>query len=82
MATDLHVKTVEEVIWYTFKRKLLICQALTAAGADEDRYDGYRKLSQIGASLIDTLLAIILYDTGVTRGKPGLLYSREVTTRC
>ncbi|KAL6238408.1 hypothetical protein BDW75DRAFT_237505 [Aspergillus navahoensis] len=67
MATDAYVKTVEAVIGYTFKRVPLIRQALTAAGAEENNYDGNRKLSQIGVSLVDTLLATILFDRGVDR---------------
>ncbi|KAL4777961.1 hypothetical protein BJX76DRAFT_363183 [Aspergillus varians] len=67
MVTNEHVKTVETVIRYTFRQKWLICQALTAAGAEKDNYDGYRQLSQLGASLIDTILAILMYNTGVNR---------------
>lgn len=68
MVTNEHFRTVEGVIGYTFRQKWLICQALTAAGAEEDNYDGYRQLSQLGASLINTILAILVYNTGVNRG--------------
>jgi dsRNA-specific ribonuclease len=74
MATDTDINTVERVIGYRFKRRSLISQALTAAGAEEDNYDGNRKLSQIGASHVDVLLAFLLFDTGVNRGKPGQQY--------
>ncbi|KAL2782437.1 hypothetical protein BJX66DRAFT_320732 [Aspergillus keveii] len=67
MATDTDISTVERVIGYRFKRRSLICQALTAAGAEEDNYDGNRKLSQIGASHVDVLLGVMLFDTGVGR---------------
>jgi dsRNA-specific ribonuclease len=67
MATDTDINTVERVIEYRFKRRSLICQALTAAGAEEDNYDGNRKLSQIGASHVDVLLGVMLFDTGVGR---------------
>ncbi|KAL3479394.1 hypothetical protein BJX99DRAFT_255651 [Aspergillus californicus] len=68
MVTNEHVKTVETVIGYIFRQRWLICQALTAAGAEEDNYDGNRQLSQLGASLMDTILAILVYNTGVDRG--------------
>lgn len=67
MATDIHIQHVENVINHKFRTKALISQALIAAGADENNYDGYRQLSQIGASLVDLLLAIIVYGTGVDR---------------
>ncbi|KAE8394845.1 hypothetical protein BDV23DRAFT_179232 [Aspergillus alliaceus] len=64
MATEEHVRHVETIIGHTFTSKFLILLALTAAGADKENYDGNRKLSQLGASLVDTLLAIIVYGTG------------------
>ncbi|KAB8232589.1 uncharacterized protein BDW43DRAFT_311974 [Aspergillus alliaceus] len=67
MATEEHVRHVETIIGHTFTSKFLILLALTAAGADKENYDGNRKLSQLGASLVDTLLAIIVYGTGVNR---------------
>lgn len=65
----MDVEHVENVIGYKFRSKTLIFQALTAAGAEEENYDGCRKLSQIGASLVDVLLAVIVYGTGVDRSK-------------
>ena len=69
MATDIHIQHVENIINYKFKTKALISQALIAAGADENNYDCYRRLSQIGASLVDLFLAIIVYETGADRSK-------------
>ncbi|KAI9373948.1 hypothetical protein BJX61DRAFT_541308 [Aspergillus egyptiacus] len=69
MITNEHVKTVETVIGYIFRQRWLIRQALTAAGAEEHNYDGNRQLSQIGASLMDAMLAILVYNTGVNRGR-------------
>lgn len=69
MATYEDVKRVERIIGHTFSSGHLIRQALTSAGAEKDNYDGNRKLSQLGASLMDTLLAIIVYGTGAGRGK-------------
>ncbi|KAE8144469.1 hypothetical protein BDV25DRAFT_166775 [Aspergillus avenaceus] len=67
MATYEDVKRVERIIGHTFSSGHLIRQALTSAGAEKDNYDGNRKLSQLGASLMDTLLAIIVYGTGAGR---------------
>lgn len=80
MATNIHIQHVENVIKYNFKRKALISLALTAAGADENNYDGNRRLSQIGASLVDLLLAIIVYGTGVDRSKIPLHYFGAILT--
>lgn len=77
MVTNEHVKAVEAVIGYNFKQRWLICQALTAAGAEEDNYDGNRQLSQLGASLVDTILAILMYNTGVNRGNPNRFLREE-----
>ncbi|KAK6826937.1 hypothetical protein RU639_004403 [Aspergillus parasiticus] len=67
MATYEDMKRVERIIGHTFSSGHLIRQALTSAGAEKDNYDGNRKLSQLGASLMDTLLAIIVYGTGAGR---------------
>ena len=65
MTTNEYLRKVKAVVRYTFRRKWLICQALTTAGADKDNYDRYRQLSQLGASLIEAILAILMYNTGV-----------------
>lgn len=69
MAPQEHVKKVENIIGYTFYSARFINQALLAAGAEDENYDGNRKLSQIGVSLVDTLLAVIVYGTGASRGE-------------
>lgn len=70
----MDVEHVEKVIKYSFRSKSLIFQALTAAGAEQQNYDGYRKLSQIGATLVELLLAIIVFGTGVDRSKIAQLH--------
>ena len=71
MATphDLKVEALEQIIGHTFSLKPLIRLARTSAGANPDNYDGNRKLSQLGASVIDCVLAIIVFFTGGSRGK-------------
>jgi hypothetical protein len=51
MATEQDVQHVERIIRSNSRAKCIIFQALTAGGADKENNDGYRKLSQIGASL-------------------------------
>lgn len=69
MAPEEHVRKIEYIIGYNFETKQYIHEALTAAGAENDNYDGNRRLSQIGASLVDTILSLIVYGTKASRGK-------------
>lgn len=69
MAPEEHIRNVEYIIGHNFASKRYIHQALTAAGAENENYDGNRRLSQIGASLIDTILSLIVYHTDTNRGK-------------
>lgn len=68
MATDTHVRRVEEIIGYSFKTPNYLVQALTAAGADEQNHDGNRKLAQLGESLIEFVVLDNAYTAEVTRG--------------
>lgn len=63
------IETLEKIIGHTFSLKHLIRLARTSAGANPDNYDGNRKLSQLGASLVDSVLAIIVFFIGGSRGK-------------
>lgn len=81
MAPEEHVKKIEYIIGYEFKSKQYIHEALTAAGAEDENYDGNRRLSQIGASLIDTILALIVYGTKASRGK-GFFQNRHREKVC
>lgn len=69
MAPEEHVRKVEDIIGYKFESKQYIHEALTAAGAENENYDGNRKLSQIGTVLIDAILALIIYGTNASRGE-------------
>ena len=68
MATDTHIRHMEKVIGYTFKSTDYLVQALTAAGADDRNYDGNRKMAQLGASLIGTVIFDNAITAGATRG--------------
>ncbi|GCB25539.1 hypothetical protein AAWM_08424 [Aspergillus awamori] len=61
------IATLEKIIGHTFSVKHLIRLARTSAGANPDNYDGNRKLSQLGASLVDSVLAIIVFFIGGSR---------------
>lgn len=56
MATLPGIGEVQAIIGYRYNRVSLVVQALTAAGADEENYDGNRKLAQLGESLIEFVL--------------------------
>ena len=61
-----HVRQVERIIGHKFSSDFL-SQALVAAGAEQCGHDGNRKLSQLGASLVDVLVAIMVYDSSATK---------------
>lgn len=69
MATIEHAKQVQVAIDYSFRSEDLLLEALTAAGAVEDKYDGNRRLAQLGSALVEFLLVLIGYETRFTRGK-------------
>jgi len=61
MATDMHIAHLQFIIGYEFMKVDYLVQALTATGADEEDYDGNRKLAQIGESLIECVLLDLAY---------------------
>lgn len=78
MVPEENVRKAESIIGHTFVVKRYIHDALTAAGAEEENYEGNRKLSQVGDSLIDAILASIIYGTNATRGEiPPNLFVQE-----
>lgn len=77
MVPEEKVRKLENIIRYNFVSKRFIHQALTAAGAENENHDGNRKLSQIGASLVDTILALIVYGTNASRGEGFFQYLRR-----
>jgi dsRNA-specific ribonuclease len=70
MATEEHAIVVEHAIGHSFQSKRsLLLQALTAAGAEEDNWDGNRKLAQLGTALTEFLLVYLGYEAQVSRGE-------------
>lgn len=67
---EMRIRQVESAIGYTFKNTSYLDQALTAADADEQNYDGNRPLSQLGESLIETTILHNAFTVGATRGNP------------
>ncbi|RAQ98840.1 hypothetical protein DDE82_008855 [Stemphylium lycopersici] len=69
MAAQQSARSVEQIIDYTFQAKrYLLLQALTAAGAVEEDWDGNRRLSQLGTALTEFLFTHIAYEADRTRG--------------
>jgi dsRNA-specific ribonuclease len=73
MATETHVRTVEEMIGYRFREKRYLACALTAAGAEEENYDGNRKLANLGTALIQFISVYIGFEANATRSKHSLI---------
>lgn len=86
MATDMDVRQVQDIIGYRFKSSYRLVEALTAAGADEDNYDGNRKLAQLGESVIQTVVLNDAYTAGDTRGSflssEWVVYLLTCASRC
>ncbi|OKL58448.1 hypothetical protein UA08_06150 [Talaromyces atroroseus] len=53
MSASANQAIIAQQIGYVFRDKSLLDQALTAAGAKEDNYDGNRTLAQIGKAFVD-----------------------------
>jgi hypothetical protein len=70
MATEQDAHMVENIIGYTFKSKRnLLFQALTAAGAVEEEWEGNRKLAQFGTALTEFLFVYLGYEVQADRSK-------------
>ncbi|KAH6667242.1 hypothetical protein B0J14DRAFT_185596 [Halenospora varia] len=68
MASSAQLRRLQDIIEYNFTRIEYLEEALTAAGADEDNYDGNRKLSQLGELLIQCVLLFTAHTGGASRG--------------
>lgn len=66
---DSRVVQIRELFELQNLPKDIISEALTAAGADPDIPDGFKKLAQVGTPLIDALIAKMGYMASETRGK-------------
>ncbi|KAJ0419153.1 hypothetical protein BJY00DRAFT_302285 [Aspergillus carlsbadensis] len=57
--TSEKVDAIERIFAYSFKSKELLIEALTAAGIGEgDKYDGHRRLAQVGVDVIGICLSM------------------------
>ncbi|KAI9789616.1 MAG: hypothetical protein M1816_005925 [Peltula sp. TS41687] len=72
----MHIHQVEQIIGYTFKNTSYLVQALTAAGADEQNYDGNRPMAQLGESLIETVILDNAFTAGATRDPSMVLLNK------
>ena len=72
MAVDIPIRMVEDIIGYRFKEKRHIASALTSAGAEEENYDGNRKLANLGTALIQFISVYIGFEANATRSKHSL----------
>jgi dsRNA-specific ribonuclease len=64
MAFDEYLCRLQVKIGHPFTTIELLEQALTAAGAEEENYDGNRKLAQMG----EILLECVVVDKALTEG--------------
>jgi len=69
MASSAQLRRLQDIIEYNFTRIEYLEEALTAAGADEDNYDGNRKLSQLGELLIQCVLLFTAHTGGASRSE-------------
>lgn len=69
MDIDQRLRQVEAVLDYRFKRTSLLSEALTAPGAENDQYDGNRRLSQLGLDVINLFLNLDGYTRKCERSK-------------
>lgn len=70
---------VEEMIGYTFKRKLLLIEALTHASYQYDGYHtpSYERMEFLGDSVLDLIVTEYLYHAPGKRYSPGNMHLRK-----
>jgi dsRNA-specific ribonuclease len=68
MDRDQDLEEVQRILNYRFRDITLLSDALTAAGADLDNYEGNRTLAPIGVDIIGLCLD---FDARQKKGKPG-----------
>lgn len=68
METDSDIGLIQTTIGYAFKNPNALAEALTAAGADGQNYDGNRRLAQLGDSVVRTVILDNAYTIGLSRG--------------
>ncbi|KAB8213026.1 hypothetical protein BDV33DRAFT_86046 [Aspergillus novoparasiticus] len=67
MDHDEDLEEVQRILNYRFRDITLLSDALTAAGADLDNYEGNRRLAAIGVDVIGLCLD---FDAHQKKGKP------------
>ncbi|OJJ65743.1 hypothetical protein ASPBRDRAFT_139496 [Aspergillus brasiliensis CBS 101740] len=67
MDRDEHLEEVQRILKYRFRDITLLSDALTAAGADLDNYEGNRRLAPIGVDVIGLCLD---FDAHQKKAKP------------
>lgn len=88
MATAIHMRIVEDVFGYTFADQSYLRLALTAAGAEEDNWDGNRRLAMVGEAALQLAVLDVGYQEGASRGKhcyssPRISHNlRVIQTKC
>jgi dsRNA-specific ribonuclease len=70
MAHDEYLCRLQLKIGYTFKNISHLEQALTAAGAEEENYDGNRKLAQLGEAVMQCIVVDKALAEGGSRSRP------------
>lgn len=68
MSFQLEIQGIRNAIGYQQLSESGILEALTAAGADNNNFDGNKRLSQMGVSLIEFHVIEMGYRTRFSRG--------------
>lgn len=68
MAIDLCLSQIQAIIGYVFRNPNNLVEALTAAGADEQKYDGNKQMAQLGESIIKAVILDNAFTINATRG--------------
>lgn len=71
---------VQDMLEYKFRSISLLIPALTAAGVDDNVYDGNRKMAQLGEALIELLLPENAFTAGCSRGESPSLSLNSAAT--
>jgi dsRNA-specific ribonuclease len=70
MAHDEYLWRLQLKIGYNFRNISHLEQALTAAGAEEENYDGNRKLAQLGEAVMQCIGVDKALAEGGSRSRP------------
>ncbi|CAI7580910.1 unnamed protein product [Penicillium glandicola] len=79
MPSQFTIQAIRNAIGYQNLSERGILEALTAAGADSNNFDGNKRLAQMGVSLIEYHIIEMGYRTGFNRGKVDQIRSTLTT---